>query len=168
MERKLKLITPLLIIGVLLLTGCSLFIPADNIPTSNTTTDGQPPVDRTWISPAKVQIGNFYPGARAEWELSVHNGNDATAEFAVVYREPDYVAEGYAEPPIEADSWVVIADSSPVLMPYETREILVALDIPANVVITADKWEFWISVKDITQGGTIQTELCSRWLVVMQ
>ncbi|HUW46102.1 MAG TPA: hypothetical protein VMW50_09965 [Dehalococcoidia bacterium] len=160
----------LLLIGVLLLAGCSQVTPITPYipPADNAPVNGQPPVDRTWISPAKVQVGNFYPGARAEWELSVHNGNDATAEFAVVYREPSYTAGGYAGPPAGAKEWVIVADSSPVLMPYETRDILIALDVPVTAVITADKWEFWISVKDITQGGSIQTELCSRWLVVMQ
>jgi len=156
----------LLLIGILLLVGCSQADIPYTPPVDNT--NGQPPIDRIWISPAKVQIGNFYPGARAEWELSVHNGNDAAAQFAVDYREPDYTAVGYVKPPTEAESWVIIADSSPVLMPYETRDILIALDVPATAVITADRWEFWISVKDVTQGGTIQTELCSRWLVVMQ
>jgi len=167
MKRKL---IGLLLIGVLLLAGCTQVAPAVPYipPADNTPVNGQPPVDRTWISPAKVQIGNFYPGARAEWEISVHNGNDVIAEFAVVYREPDYVAPGYTEPPTGTKNWVIIADSSPVLMPYETRDILIALDVPITAVITADKWEFWISVKDVTQGGTIQTELCSRWLVVMQ
>lgn len=170
MKGKLKLIG-ILLIGVLLLVGCSqpevtppYIPPVDDTPFTN----DAPPMDRTWISPAKVLIGNFYPGARVEWALSVHNGNDAEAEFAVIYREPDYTASGYVKAPEEAQSWVIIADSSPVLMPYETRDILIALDVPTTAVITADKWEFWISVKDITQGGTIRTELCSRWLVEMQ
>jgi len=162
-----------LLIGMLLLIGCSQVTPPPPYtpptpPADNTSINGKPPIDRVWISPAKVMIGNFYPGARAEWDLSVHNGNDAVAEFAVAYREPDYTATDYAAPPVGAQNWVIIADSSPVLMPYETREILIALDVPINATITADKWEFWISVKETTQGGTIQTELCSRWLVAMQ
>ena len=31
-----------------------------------------------------------------------------------------------------------------------------------------DKWEFWIVVKNVSQGGTVQTELCSRWQVNMR
>lgn len=165
----LKLIG-LLLVGVLLLVGCAQTTPAPPYipPVDNTPINGEPPMDRIWISPAKVHIGNFYSGARAEWNLSVHNGNDAVATFEVKYRTPDYVSGGYTEPPAETRNWVIIADSSPVLMPYETRDILIALDVPVAAVITADKWEFWISVKDVTQGGMIQTELCSRWLVQMQ
>lgn len=164
---KLKLIG-LLLIGVLLLTGCTQVTPAYVPPITLPVPNSTPPMDRTWISPAKVQIGNFYPGARAEWDLTVHNGDNTTAEFAVAYRTPDYVATGYSMPPAEASSWIIIADSSPVLMPYETRDILIALDVPVTAVIAANKWEFWISVKDVTQGGMVQTELCSRWLVAMQ
>ena len=38
--------------------------------------EGEPPIDRTWISPGKVNVGNFYPGARAEWYIQIHNGSD--------------------------------------------------------------------------------------------
>lgn len=167
MGRTVKLIG-FLLIGILLLVGCNQATPPYIPPVDNTSVNGEPPTDRTWISPAKVHIGNFYSGARAEWDLSVHNGNNAVAEFVVVYRIPDYTSEGYAKPSIEAKDWIIITDSNPVLMPYETRDILIALDVPVTAVITTDKWEFWISVKDVTQGGTIQTELCSRWLVVMR
>jgi len=33
-------------------------------------------VDKVWISPGKVMIDNLYPGAQAEYSITVHNGND--------------------------------------------------------------------------------------------
>jgi len=259
MRGKLKLL--LLVGALLLLVGCAQSATAP--PVDNTVVDGTPPMDRTWISPAKVQIGNFYPGARAEWNLTIHNGNDVTAEFAVMYREPDYTAGGYLMPPEETvKDWVIIADPAPLLLPYETRDILVSVALPptatdseihfwyvtagglshldairntiyeellaecngngtaaqellnsrlyadpeANLLmylnnigsvsfgrfrgeragdmtlisefqskgyaavgnLQTDNWEFWVSVRDMAQGGTVQTELCSRWLVQMQ
>ncbi|GAG79299.1 unnamed protein product, partial [marine sediment metagenome] len=38
--------------------------------------EGEPPTDKTWISPGKVNVGNFYAGARAEWPLLIHNGSN--------------------------------------------------------------------------------------------
>jgi hypothetical protein len=34
-----------------------------------------PPYDKTWISPGKVEIDNYYSGCQAEWNLTIHNGN---------------------------------------------------------------------------------------------
>lgn len=127
-----------------------------------------PPEDVTWISPGKVNIANFYPGARAEYPVTIHNGNDYECSFLVSYRYPDHVADGYSKPQSEAQDWVMVVDTTPVLAPYETRSILVVLAIPENAVVAEDNWEFWISVKDASQGGMIQTELCCRWLISMR
>ena len=115
-----------------------------------------------------MNIGNFYPGARAEYPLLVHNGKDTAASFSVGYRYPDHVGEGYTKPLLEAQDWVIIADATPVLLPKETREILIVLAMPGDAAVFAPKWEFWISVKDTEQVGMVQTELCSRWLVSMR
>lgn len=129
---------------------------------------GEPPENITWISPGKVMIGNFFPGARAEWPLSIHNGNDWASTFAIAYREPGHTNEGYIKAPLRAQDWVIIADATPVLMPKETREVLVTLDMPEDAISPGPKWEFWISVADTTQTGMIITELCSRWLIQMR
>ena len=164
MKGKLKLICLLLVVGVLLLTGCTQVTPYTP-PVDNTPIDGQPPVDRTWISPGKVQVGNFHPGARAEWNLLVHNGKNTTASFLVTYRYPNYVEEGYNFPTAEVQDWVIIADPTPVLAPKETRAISIVLEMPEDATAPGKLWEFWISVKDTTQTGMVVTELCSRWCV---
>lgn len=127
-----------------------------------------PPEDMTWISPGKVKVANFYPGARAEYPLLVHNGNDTTASFTVYYRYPDHVDSDYVKPSEEVQDWVIVADPTPVLMPRETREILIILDMPSNAEVFASNWEFWIGVMDTTQTGMVKTELCCRWLVSMR
>jgi len=129
----------------------------------------EPPSDNvTWISPGKVEVGNFYPGARAEWLLTVHNGNDYEAPFLIAYRQPDNVGAGYEPAPAQSQDWVVITEPTPVLAPRETRDILVVLDMPAEAQAPEPKWEFWISVKDTSQTGMVQVELSSRWLVTMK
>jgi hypothetical protein len=165
-----KLIIGLLAVGLLVVSGCTPTYSPPTTPSDGGTTvlPNEPPVDRTWISPGKVQVGNFYPGARAEWTLSVHNGKDTTASFLVAYRYPDNVGEGYVKPAKEVQDWVIIADPTPVLAPYETREILIVLEMPEDAAVFTPKWEFWISVIDTTQTGMVKTELCSRWLVAMR
>ena len=125
--------------------------------------------DRTWISPAMVEISNYYPGGSASWSLRVHNGKDTEARFLVAYRVPDKVKEGYAMAPVEAGDWVIVADPTPILAPKETREIRITLVVPAStgaedLPVT---WEFWTSVIEVT-GDMIQTEMCTRWLVSMR
>ncbi len=126
------------------------------------------PEDTTWIAPGKVNISNLYPGAQAEYPVTIHNGNNKATTFAVSARIPDYTAEGYEKFPSDYFAWVTIADTSPVLSPKETRDILVIVKMPDNVKSLGKKLEVWISVIDASQIGTVRTELCSRWLVATQ
>ena len=164
MKKLVTTILTVLLVG--LLTGCSA--ASTNSPTPYTPTSDEPPDNATWISPGKVMVTNFYPGARAEYPLLIHNGNSTTASFNVQYRHPDHVDGAYVKAPAEAQDWVIIVDPTPVLMPRETREILIVLAMPKDANIDGKKFEFWISVMDATQSGTVRTELCSRWLVSMR
>jgi len=129
--------------------------------------DNPPPDDMTWISPGKVTVSNFYPGARAEYNLVVHNGRTESYPFEIKYRIPDNLGEGFVAAPVEAQNWVIIADSTPILEPKETKEILVVLEMP-NEASSPSSWEFWVSVRDVSQVGMVQTELCSRWQIYMR
>ncbi len=177
---KVKLII-VLTLGMIALVGCSTpsYIPPIEPaytpePTPEPTIPGgvilpnEPPVDRTWISPGKVNIDNYYAGGRAEYPISIHNGKDTTAAFSVSYRFPDRVADGYSIPTPDVQNWIIIADSTPVLAPKETKQVAIVLEMPEKAINPAPKWEFWISVVDTTQAGFVKTELCSRWLVSMR
>jgi len=127
--------------------------------------------DRTWVSPAMVEIGNYYPGGSAGWNLRVHNGSDTEAQFLVAYRVPDSdkIKEGYVMAPAEAGDWIIVSDPTPLLAPKETREIRITLVVPTSIR-SEDlpvKWEFWTSVIEVT-GDMIQVETCTRWLVSMR
>lgn len=176
MKKLAIVIAVILVIGGLIL-GSQLFSsqPSNGSSTTPASVNGisDPEMeellyDRTWISPGKVHVGNFYPGAQAEWMLLIHNGKDEITSFAVSYRYPDHVDEDYVKPILGVEDWVIITDPTPVLAPKETREILIVLAMPEDAVIFAPRWEFWISVTDTTQAGMIRTELCSRWLVTMR
>jgi uncharacterized membrane protein len=149
------LIAIIVVTGLLLVAGCG---SSELLPELN---------DNTWVSPSKVEMGNFTPGASAEYELNIHNGKDEPAEFSVTYRVPSSPASGFVTAPEEAQDWVTIADPSPVLEAKETRQVLIAVEIPEGATAPA-KWEFWIVVKDVSQGGMVQTELASRWLITMK
>jgi hypothetical protein len=158
-----KLIVLLAAVAVLLLAGCPAASP-------EVETLEPPPelYDKVWISPGKVMVGHFYPGARAEWPVTIHNGNDQPTEFSITYKVPSSVEEGYVVAPEEAEDWVIIADSTPVLEAKETREVLIALVMPEDAEAPAKKWEFRVSVRDVSQTGMVQTELACRWLVTMK
>lgn len=170
----IKLVGLLLLLG-LVMVGCSSSGPSDistmPLPVSSSELDPaaeQKLIDSPWISPAVVEVSNFYPGARAEWNLRVHNGKDEESGFSITYKEPNYLREGYSMPPDGAQAWVLIADPSPVFAPKETLEILVVLEMPWNVEMEDKaKWEFWVSVIEDTDS-MIRTEMCSRWLVSMR
>jgi len=121
-------------------------------------------INQTWASPAEVKIGNFYPGARAEWEIKIHNGNDIWTEFFVSYMVSDEKREGYALAPVEAKDWVIIEDSTPVLAPKETKKILVVLYIPEGVAVPDKKWEFWTVAGEVS-ARAVQIQMATRWLV---
>lgn len=128
--------------------------------------EDEPPEDMSWISPGVVEVSNFFPGARAEWPIRIHNGNDTSATFDVRYKVPDRLREGYVMAPESAQGWVIITDPTPVLLPKETKEVLIVVELPGDVIVPP-KWEFWIAVKDMSQAGFVVTELCSRWLISM-
>jgi hypothetical protein len=160
----MKWLIGLIVIAGLLLAGC----PQPSEPTAVETNTPPPELyDKTWISPAKVEVGNFYPGARAEYTISLHNGSDGLAEFSVSYRVSNNITEGYEPAPAAAQDWVIIADPAPVLAAKETREVLIAVEMP-EYAQAPPKWEFWIVAKDVTQIGMVQTELACRWLVTMK
>jgi len=143
--------------------------PTGNTSNNRTQIGGTPPPeDVTWISPGKVMVANYYSGGKAEYPLTIHNGKDNPVSLSVYYMHPNSVSEGYSMPSEEVQDWVIIADTTPVLEPKETRDILVTLAMPKDAVVVAQKWEFWVGVMDMSQAGTLKTQLATRWLVSMR
>jgi len=117
MNSKLISAISIMVAGIVFLGGCAQYevaplpsessgsstqdlpSPESNIPAETNNAlpstqevnaqEGEPSIEKTWISPGKVTIGNFYPGARAEWPLLIHNGNDGQrSEDKSVITEP--------------------------------------------------------------------------------
>lgn len=77
--RKIIFITVVMILLFGGLVGCAgapgTTSTVEKTPVNyNITTGGEPPIYRTWASPGKVAIANFYTGATAEYAIIVHNG----------------------------------------------------------------------------------------------
>ena len=176
MSKLIPVIVAMVVVGIAFTvfgnpftSGNTPLPPAPN-PSNNTTPvpiGDEPPADRTWISPGRVNVtvgaGATYP-VRAEYSVTVHNGNLAPTAFSVRYAEPHYVAEGFSAPPDGAQDWVIIADTRPVLAPRETREILIALVIPTKKD-NLPNWEFWIIIGESKEGDFIVAEMAVRWLI---
>jgi len=88
--------------------------------------------------------------------------------FSVYFRIPSETTKEYDAATTEQQDWVIIADSTPVFLPLETRDILIRLQMPKQAILGSRSWEFWVAVAESGAQGTIQTELASRWLVTMR
>ena len=168
MKVKILLIV-MLIVGILI-TGCGGTNTSNPTPTPTATAEyiQEPPQNVSWINPGKVEVGHFYPGATAEYLMTVHNGNDYPANFIIKYRYPDHVGEGYSFPSDDVANWVTVSGNDVDFQPYETKDITVSVTMPTGAVSPGNKWEFWISVVDDSQEGFVKTELCVRWLITME
>lgn len=146
---------------VALLVGCSSGV--SSLPTSplpeksvESVRPVNAPEEVTWVSPGKVQVGNFHLGATAEWPVLVHNGKDEPRTFRIAYKLPASAGKGYLRAPTDVvQDWVVVADSSFILAPKETKEVLVSLIMPGEVSEREARFlEFTKSGQDYLVSGT--------------
>ena len=121
--------------------------------------------DSNWISPGKVEVGNLYPGATAEYPLTVHNGGEVATEFSLCVRQPDNTTVGYDPFPKIYFDWVVIDKPLLDLDAKQTADVLIIIKMPEDADYSGKQVEFWISVIDQGQSGMVRTELACRWLV---
>jgi len=163
-----KLIILIAVAVLLLLAGCPSSSPATQEPFPWP----EDKVNDTGIIPPKVKVSNFSPGATAKFPLTIHNGNDQPAQFSLTFlaagdvdADTGYV---YIAAPQEAQDWVIIADPAPVIAAKGTAYVLIALEMPEGATAPAERWEFRVVVKDVTQTAMIQRELACRWLITMK
>ena len=116
------------------------------------------------FSPGKYHIDNLIPGRQADLPITLHNGSDEVCTLIIAYRIPDFVDDGYVMAPSSASGWLIIPDKILEIRPREKKETILTIDIPEGATTTA-KWEFWVSIKDSSQTGMVQTEGCMRVFV---
>lgn len=197
--------------------------------------------DVVWASPATVDVSNFHPGARAEYNIKVHNDDSVISEqkrvttdstdvpesdgmvtvniplnqqvhdtnvssviaiqssnigdklravsyanhvllvrgfqplaeriISVKYVADAMFAVSYETTTLDVENMVSISDTSFTLGPHETKEILVAIDMPQNYKIDVKQFYFRINTGRATtkQGPlTLSTVNAVTWNVKMR
>ena len=120
--------------------------------------------DITWISPGIVEIERLLPGSEVEFSLTVHSGDIDSKWFTVSYSKPVILREEYLSPPLGAGDWISIDESSFILGPGESRDLLITFKVPKDTKLPTSSWEFWVTVR-WTQSNTVNTELSCRVLI---
>lgn len=192
-----KLAMTLVLVVVLLLVGCSqplVIPPTPNTTKSETNTESVSPpsipetearlVNQVWISPAEIKIANFYAGARAEWNLRLHNGNDAstqTEKYEVITDIGETVADLSIKKPL-ADGNIAnasITSDNPkdmlMLLFYNpsAKSLNVAGLVPDAkrvVTITYTAWtQFFVSYMQtdtVREGYSLAPEDAKDWVII--
>lgn len=135
-------------------------------PTPTLSLDGAP--EGTWIYPAKVEIGNLYPGARAESTVRVHNGGNKAAVFRIYYENLAKPSGEYEPAPAQAKYWVAISPTLMLIDADETRDVKVKIVLPDEAEIPMDKFGFLIVSEEDEQYGNVRIRHAAKWLVDMR
>ena len=117
------------------------------------------------IQPGKVYIDNLYPGAQAEFLITIYNQNDYESTFVVRARTPDYTAEdeGYGIfPHLE---WITVTPERVIISAGDTGEVVITVDMPEDADYGGRKSEVWISFNEEGAPGMVQIELASRLFI---
>lgn len=114
------------------------------------------------INPGKVYIDNLYPGAQAEFPITVYNQNDYETTFVVRAREPDYTAEdeGYGVFPYL--EWITVTPGRVIIGASDTGDVLITVAMPEDADYSGKKSEVWISFMEEGTEGMIKIEIASR------
>ena len=120
----------------------------------------------------KFSVG-YRKGETIIVKMPVYNGKERWIVCGVYYKRPPFEGNGFAIAPIEASNWVKVARNGELLVPPRnwkqgTSWINITFCIPEEVDEVPEKWEFQITVRDITQVGQVQTALSARFLIAMK
>lgn len=117
-----------------------------------------------WISPGKVTIENLYKGSQAEYSIRIHNGGKEPTIFQVISRQPD--GSRNDKLPWDCMDWVQISKNAVYVPAKSTVDVPVVVKMLKDADMKGKTYEFWVSVINNTQKGMVQTEMCSRWIIM--
>ena len=115
------------------------------------------------IDPGKVFVDNLFPGAEADYKITIYNQNDYETTFVVKVREPDYTETDYE--PLPYLDWVTVTPDRVTIGAMKQSEVLVVVSMPEDAVYSGKKAETWISFKEQETEGMIKIEIASRLLI---
>lgn len=114
------------------------------------------------IDPGKVYIDNLYPGAQAEFHVTVYNQNDHETAFMVAAREPDYTDEDEGYDALPYLDWITVTPDRVIIGANDEGDVLITVAMPDDADYSGKKSEVWISFMEESTEGMIKIELCSR------
>jgi hypothetical protein len=98
------------------------------------------------ISPAEVNIDNLSPGEAAEFELTIHNKDEAPHVFtlATFHPQEEERREGRTEFP--DDSWISFSPQEIEVAANSEARAKMTVSIPSNTKWAGKDWEIWLGV----------------------
>lgn len=98
------------------------------------------------VSPAEVKIDNLPPGEAAEFELTIHNKEEAAHAFTIATFQPpeEERREGRAEFP--DDSWISFSSQEIEVAANSQANVTVKVAIPREQKWAGEDWEIWLGV----------------------
>lgn len=98
------------------------------------------------VSPAEVHINNLPPGEATEFELTIHNKEEAARNFTIATLQPPERdrREGRAEFP--DDNWISFSPTEIELAAKSEADIAVTIDIPREQKWAGGDWEIWVGI----------------------
>lgn len=115
------------------------------------------------IDPGKVFVDNLFPGAEADYKITIYNQNDYETTVAVKVREPDYTETDYE--PLPYLDWITITPDRVTIGAMKQSEVLVVIVMPEDARYSGKKAETWISFREQETPGMVKIEIASRLLI---
>ena len=98
------------------------------------------------VSPAEVKIDNLPPGEAAQFELTIHNEDEAPHVFTITTFQPleENREKGRAEFP--DDSWISFSSPEIEVLAKSEANVTVTVAIPQEQKWAGEDWETWLGV----------------------
>ena len=102
------------------------------------------------VSPAEVSIDGLSPGGEAEFNLTIHNKDDASHTFTLTTYKPEESQRRQGRAEFPDDSWVSFSPQELEVAANSDAKVKVMVAIPANQKWAGKDWEIWLGVKPKT------------------
>lgn len=115
------------------------------------------------IDPGKVYVDNLYPGAQAEYSITVYNRGDRDESYRVRPRTPDYTDPEYESFPYL--DWITVTPEELPVVGGGDAAVTVVVIMPADADYAGKNAEAWISFTVLGDEAMVQIELASRLFI---
>ena len=111
-----------------------------------------------------IVVGGFLPASKRYVEVWY----PAWTRYIVQCVEPydNQLSSGYDMPPDGFLSWVKVDNPVFILKPGEVQEVKVQLDVPKDIEIENDNWEYWFRVGELPIGDSSGVSISSTARII--